>query len=421
LTLKLTAEGYRVWCDRFKILGGEKWPDDVDAAIRNDTFRMLHLVSKHVLGKPNPKKERELALQLEREREVEILIPLNTDGTKPSELPWRIVDVAYIPFQNWTTGLAQLLKKLRSLNAPRPLEGTGREVAGSSYLVRSPLTQGTEELLSNVFPFTSVPKILRHFRFSTEVPPWQAFALQRAWAFRSLGGAAALAFSAPPASSPQGVSIEETARTEWHEGETIEGVLAEHLVSELLGKSVELYARKRGLVPEPGGRGFYFPFGLLEGNQLHFEGFKGKRSDVLVCGYRTFGGRKYRYHLAPWFRIRHDIGSGFVAQLRLRLHLTDQHGRPLENRASLARRRKIGSALWNGEWLNRQIAVMSFLAVGQAEIRIGQDPESQVVLGARPMHGLVDRGIDESLLETVAAPLSVLTPVAEEQGEEEGE
>ena len=32
LTLKLTAEGYRVWCDRFKILGGERWPEDIDDA-----------------------------------------------------------------------------------------------------------------------------------------------------------------------------------------------------------------------------------------------------------------------------------------------------------------------------------------------------------------------------------------------------
>src|SRR2546422_9440337 len=26
LTRKLTAEGYRVWCDRFKLLGGESYP-----------------------------------------------------------------------------------------------------------------------------------------------------------------------------------------------------------------------------------------------------------------------------------------------------------------------------------------------------------------------------------------------------------
>jgi hypothetical protein len=38
LTLKLTAEGYRVWCDRFKILGGEM----IDIDVIEEAFRMLH-------------------------------------------------------------------------------------------------------------------------------------------------------------------------------------------------------------------------------------------------------------------------------------------------------------------------------------------------------------------------------------------
>ena len=199
LTLKLTAEGYVVWCDRFKILGGERWPDDVDAAIRSDTFRMLHLVSKHSLRKPNPKKERELALQLESERGGEILIPLNVDGTKPSELPWRIVDVAYIPFQNWASGLAQLLIKLDSVDAPRPLAGTGGQIAARAFLVPSAITEVEEELVSNVFAFTSVPRALRHFRFSPEVASGAASTLHEGWAFRNLGAKGALAFTEPPA------------------------------------------------------------------------------------------------------------------------------------------------------------------------------------------------------------------------------
>lgn len=419
LTVKLTAEGYRVWCDRFKILGGEKWPDDVDSAIRDDTFRMLHLVSKHSLRKPNPKKERELALQLERDRGDEMLIPLNVDGTKPSELPWRIVDVAYIPFQNWASGLAQLLTKLDSVNAPRPLVGSGREIAGRAFLVRSPITEEEEELVSNVFAFTAVPRVIRRFRFPCSVARGDAWALHERWAFRNLGGKGALAFTAPPPSIAQSLVIEETARGEWHEGETVEGILAEHLVSELLGKSLEVYFRARGLVRDPGWRGFYFPIGLLPRNRLLFEGYRGKRNRVLACGRRTLGGNKYRYHLCPWFRIRHDPGSGFVAQLRLRLYLTDDTGAALERRAAAVRRRKIGSGWWNGHWLNRQLAVMSFLSDGEREIRVGEDPESQVVLAGSAARGSVGRGIDEALLATIGAPLGLLAGVEEEyEGDE---
>ena len=51
LTRKLTAEGYRVWCDRFKLLGGESYPREIDDAIKNRTFRMVSLLSHASLAK----------------------------------------------------------------------------------------------------------------------------------------------------------------------------------------------------------------------------------------------------------------------------------------------------------------------------------------------------------------------------------
>jgi hypothetical protein len=46
LTGKLTAEGYRVWCDRFRLLGGESCPMQIGDANKNRTFRMLSLPSR---------------------------------------------------------------------------------------------------------------------------------------------------------------------------------------------------------------------------------------------------------------------------------------------------------------------------------------------------------------------------------------
>lgn len=414
LTLKLTAEGYRVWCDRFKILGGEKWPDDVDVAIRDKTFRLLHLVSKHSLRKPNPKKERELVLQLEKERGTEILVPLNVDGTKPSELPWRIVDVAYIPFRNWAAGFAQLLKKLRSINAPRPLQPTGREIAGSAYLVRSPVTNSAETLISNIYPFTSVPGAIKRFTFS-ELGRMRASTLHDTWAFRDLGGEAALAFATPSAPLVEKPSAQEPATLVWHEGEIVEGILAEHLVTELLAKSLGLHCLSRGLVAEPNGRRFYFPFGLLPRNTIFFEHVDQRRTRVLVCGQRQFRFRDYRYHLSAGFRVRRDRDLGFVAQLRLGLYLTDLKRVPLARRAAVARRKKIGSAWWNSQWLSRQLAVMSFLANGQPEIVVGQDPKSRVILRSSPLQMPIDHGIDEALLASIGAPVGLPMPAVDEE------
>jgi len=51
LALRLTSEGYKVWCDQYKLLGGEPYPSDITKAIQNDTFRFLAVLSKNSLEK----------------------------------------------------------------------------------------------------------------------------------------------------------------------------------------------------------------------------------------------------------------------------------------------------------------------------------------------------------------------------------
>src|SRR5688572_19909811 len=80
LALRLTTEGYRVWCDRIRLLGGESYPRDIDSAIRDRTFRFLAVLSPYSLHKPNPLKERTLALNLGTQRGEQFLLPLNLSG-----------------------------------------------------------------------------------------------------------------------------------------------------------------------------------------------------------------------------------------------------------------------------------------------------------------------------------------------------
>lgn len=66
LTLKLSGEGYSVWCDRVKLLGGESYPKDIARALHERTFRMLSLISRASKEKDNPLKERTIALNFGR-------------------------------------------------------------------------------------------------------------------------------------------------------------------------------------------------------------------------------------------------------------------------------------------------------------------------------------------------------------------
>src|ERR1700674_1831770 len=119
LALKLVSEGYRVWSDRIKLLGGESYPKDISAAIRERTFRFVPLLSHYSVAKENPLKERTLAQAVSRERHEEFIIPINVDGIKPHELDFQSTDLVYIAFhESWSRGLGQLLKKLQQISAP---------------------------------------------------------------------------------------------------------------------------------------------------------------------------------------------------------------------------------------------------------------------------------------------------------------
>jgi hypothetical protein len=73
--VRLAAEGYKVWTDRIKLLGGESYPKDINTAIKSRTSRFLAVLSRSSVEKPNPVKERTLALNLARERKENFLVP----------------------------------------------------------------------------------------------------------------------------------------------------------------------------------------------------------------------------------------------------------------------------------------------------------------------------------------------------------
>ena len=116
LARKLASEGYAVWYDRIKLLGGEDWPSDIDEAIELRTFRMLALLSRASMNKPNPQGEWLKARAIGNNLGVrDFLIPLNTEGLRPDEIRWNLQTTNYIPFApSWADGLAALLKKLQS-------------------------------------------------------------------------------------------------------------------------------------------------------------------------------------------------------------------------------------------------------------------------------------------------------------------
>jgi len=383
LALKLTCMGYAVWIDSDKLLGGEPYPTDIDLAIKTRTFRVLALLSHSSLHKPNPRKERTLALNLTRERGCDFLIPLNVDGLSPTELDWMTSDLTFIPFEhNWADGLRRLVRKLESVDAPRPVPG-GAPVAAGVYFPEVPLENLPETLHTNCLPFTHVPDTLVCYDLERELPEAERSALASTWPHHAVSPSRRVAFYPPPAS----VAVSQVgAAVPWRATPLVHGVKTLDVVSSLLRQALRVAGLQRGLAWDEGIELLYFPVGLVPGDKLWFANYAGKRTYLLVTSERSGpAGSRFRYHWGLDLDVRRDVTGDFVAVARLGARVTDPQGNPLPGRSMTSRQKTLRRAMWNHQWLSRQNAVLSFLADGMGCISVGPSSGQRVVLAAEPL------------------------------------
>jgi hypothetical protein len=401
LALRLSAEGYQVWCDRMKLLGGESYPKDIDEAIKNRTFRFLAVLSHSSIKKTNPLKERTLALSLSRERKENFVIPINLDGISPTDLDWMVSDLTFIPFHlSWAEGLAQLLKLLEASKVPKGF-AEGRSAAAAWFESQGLVLPKQERLWANVAEITELPKTI--YRFETDVPFSETEKLELLKHWTHLNDDEAFwAFDSPPAEFRDKYRFKERGeRNNWNSTRGNDAGLRQ-LGVQLLNESLKSVALTRGLRLTSDQSLLYFPEGLLVNNRLLFTGYDNKLSWVRAVGIRNFrmlaGKESCRYHLAPHMRVWLDHEIGTVVQIRMHLFLTTLEGAQLEPKLALRRRKKICRSWWNYHWLVRTLAVLQFLAGDKPSIYVGAKPPKQLVISKHPFSVQIESGIDESRL-----------------------
>jgi hypothetical protein len=419
LVRQLTAHGYRVWCDRFQMLGGEPFPKVIDEAIKTRTFRLVAILSRDSLQKPSPRKERTLSLNLGREWGVDFMIPLNADGLKPSELPWDYSDLTYIAFEDWAAGLDQLLRALAKAGAPRPLtEDQGRRFAVETFLPQHVIEHRREVLYTNCFAFERIPERLRLISWQAGKRRPDLDGLSTVWPYYALADGRVVAFSPPPPEIPSD-SYAIGCDVSWRELDVYEGARLRDIVSNLLWQSIAGTLVRRGLKRDPEKGLFYFPRGVVLKNKIRYIGRRGRKTWVSVLGEKRFRDKPYRYYLAPDFQIRQDLGQDFVAQMKVRVFLTDARGKRFDPSTTVARRKHLASTWFNHHWLNRVLAIASYLAKGRSRIVL-LDKEDPVVLFAAPISGEVNCAINEASLKLLRQEIAA-TSTGWEDDEDESE
>ena len=395
MTLRLAAEGYRVWCDRVKLLGGESYPRDIDRAIKDQAFRMLAVMSRHSVNKPNPLKERTLGLNLARERGEEFLIPLNLDGLSASELPWMVSDLTYVPFYNsWAEGLAQLLKKLRSVDAPQPL-ANGKEAVSTWLAEKDSVSHAPERLWTNLLEIQALPTTLLRLTLAQPVPDGVAVR----WPHYRESDTVLWAFEGPEVNGA--LELDDVDAVDWSEDDHGgSGLRLNNVVTALLKRHLRHVCVSRGLRESPDRRYLYFPPDLLPDNRLIYTGYDGRQTWIQAVGDRSIRLSRdqrehYRYHLSPSFTVELFRYGTPMIEYRTRLYLTDLDGKPLPGPRIPRRRKNVTRGWWNHQWVCRLLAIAGWLADGRDEISLSRTKPGLLALAARPLALAATAGIDE--------------------------
>ena len=422
LTLRLTSEGFRVWCDRTKLLGGESYPLDIDSAIKNSTFRLIALLSKNSIHKPNPVKERTLALNIGRERKIDFLIPLNVDHLSSTELDWMTSDLTFIPFyESWAEGLKRLLKKLSQIQAPRKPAG-GRQTVASWLAMEDTVVRKNEQLWSNVVPIIEIPEEIREYQVRGMSPAsnWPFFQLRDdedlVWAF------------GPPQSAPRSDFVERN-RVSWRNSDTIDGTKTINIISGLLWQTMVAHCLKKGLQRSNDGKDIYFPGSLLKDDKLYFKRYDGKQVFIKVVGERSFriaenATERSKYHLAPSFKPLMARFGIPAYELNLRILWTDILDSEYPRGKSNRRRRTLTKNWWNYQWLARIMAVISWITDGKPQCTLSSSEFGDVIMAGSTITTNSQVGIDEDAISVISSEedetevLEDLTDDADEDEEE---
>lgn len=391
LTLRLTAEGYKVWCDKLQLLGGESYPRDIDKAIKEQTFRVLAILSKHSINKDNPRKERTLALSIGKKRQIDFLIPINKDGIFPHELDWMSSDLTFVPFhENWLHGLIQLLKKLESIGAPKN-QPDGKNIVANWLCSDDCLIKEEEKLWTNILEILEIPEIITRYSFKQN--PIFVGAIN--WvSYKQREGNIFWSFTKPKIDMSK---VLDQQNINWKERVKSDKQTA-NIITYLIRRHIEEHCVQKGMIKSLEDR-IYFPTGF----RIDYTNYNGKNTYVKAAFERKYKTKdnlikSINYHLSPTFRVDISDKDNPILRIIPQLYITDSSGKPLKGISSQRRRKRITKHWWNHQWLSRLIAICRWMSDNQDIININIDDNQSILINRYPIRVISPLRIKEEAL-----------------------
>lgn len=396
LALQLAKEGYAVWCDLTKFLGGEETWSDIEKVIRNDTLKFIFVVSKTSNSKRGPLKELTVAENVARDCQLEeFIIPVWIDDLPPREFNIQLTLINAINFKDgWARGLKALLEKLETIDFPKNERFTPAAVASwwrSQFDAEDTVLVEPDEYLSNWFAIEDLPtNVYFHVLWDKvntkpEVKsdlPYPAFQHNN----RLITFAKADDFAGRLGESVVIADTHEFKTQDLIQGKLNKDILprkeSRDFVVRLLRVGWELMLKQRKLPTYELAndvRCFYFTKGLADHNAISFR--RGTKTfHRQVVGYRTvtkFSTGEQR--IENWhfgIQAKSMVYPALAFGIKPHVIFTDDGTTPWESKKRMhsARRRQCRS-WWNDEWRDRILAAMTWLSdqTGRIEVALGRD------------------------------------------------
>lgn len=394
LALQLAREGYKVWSDITKLLGGDQFWTDIEEVIREKAVKVIYVLSK-TSNESNRgfRKELHLADSVGRQlRARNFVVPVAIDDLLPRDYNVYVQQLNSISFQNWALGLKDLLKVLRRDRVPKL--GCRNNAATVSLWWRNfrsakaGISRQPDQYYSNWFQIKNIPSGL--FWHSLENESGRKINLDFDLPFQFVqSNNAILTFAdeeeVKKAIGPDlqivasdWVEVEELSKGKAAVGE-MESRPLKNLFTQLLREAWQSWIEKLpvGIYQLSGGATCAYFRGIAENASLKvtFTGVDGKQGWRSLVGTWTRAAKyqdlptKGYWHFAVQARPR--LWPCLLYHVSSHVIFSDDGRTPWDSHRRMHKARRSRCKNWyNDEWRDRLLAAMSYLAQPDGEIRI---------------------------------------------------
>lgn len=400
LSARLELAGYEVWHDLGRLKGGDYFWDKIEKAIREETFRMLAVVSKKSVDKPGVKDEWALGLNLEKSTPG-FVIPIRIDNYDFASLPINFQRKNVIDFaEGWHKGLSSLIDTLADVQAPKVTDPDPRSVRHWLAEMKEGAiikTTRAESLDSTWLRVVSMPPALETARFlgrergikttdENKHVPWFEHE-DRIVGFAKSSDLVGLMTKSAMLEKSNSIDLEMFIdRDGKFGGAYVTQMEARKRVLNLMRQAWELAMEARGLTPHiqsagrkvhyvspelTGGRGEYMPF--LDVNGRSRKKALNGRSEKKKANWC------YAVGIVP------SLDDPRRIELRSTIVFTDDQGQPLDVARAHRLRMSFCRNWWNDRWRGFLRAFLTMVSDGQPEIWLPVGSGRFLVVEAAPM------------------------------------